>query len=298
MSQDIFKQINNAILDLQSAQLQTYERPLKRLASLLHHEELEKQNNILTKDVDLESFLEASEKTGGSMIGSASLLWPESQVECLGLTLLLIDKLASNPNRALDFCYHYFYSGNKIIAGLQSFTRQIIIPFARDYKEFIKANGEIEVKIVKHISNKIFIVHGHDDGARESVARFLERQGFDAIILHEQANQGRTVIEKVEANSDVGFAVVLLTPDDEGCIKGGTAEPRARQNVLLELGYFIGRLGRNKVCALKKGDLEIPSDFAGVVWEKMDNAGAWKQALGRELEAAGYQIDWNKVMRS
>lgn len=147
------------------------------------------------------------------------------------------------------------------------------------------------------LSRKVFIVHGHDDGARETVARFLERIGLEAIILHEQANQGRTVIEKVVAHGDVGFAVVLLTPDDEGCAKGGVQEPRARQNVLLELGYFIGRLGREKVCALKRGILEIPSDFAGVVWEEMDSNGGWKTALARELAAAGHNIDWNKVMR-
>lgn len=147
------------------------------------------------------------------------------------------------------------------------------------------------------LSRKVFIVHGHDDGAREMVARFLERLGFQSIILHEQANQGRTVIEKVEAHGEVGFAVVLLTPDDEGCVKGGAPEPRARQNVLLELGYFLGRLGRDKVCALKRGTVEIPSDFAGVVWESMDGNG-WKQALGRELEAVGHDIDWNKVMRA
>jgi predicted nucleotide-binding protein len=147
------------------------------------------------------------------------------------------------------------------------------------------------------LSRRVFVVHGHDDGAREAVARFLEKIGFKAIILHEQANQGRTVIEKVEAHGDVGFAVVLLTPDDTGCAKGGELEPRARQNVLLELGYFIGRLGREKVCALKRGDLEIPSDFAGAVWEKMDDSGGWKQALGRELQAAGHEVDWNRVMR-
>jgi predicted nucleotide-binding protein len=151
--------------------------------------------------------------------------------------------------------------------------------------------------LVTPLSNKIFIVHGHDEGARESVARFLEQLGFEPIILHEQANKGRTVIEKVEANSDVSFAVVLLRPDDEGCVKGGTAEPRARQNVLLELGYFIGKLGREKVCALKRGRVEIPSDFAGVVWETMDAGNGWRQALGRELQAAGHTIDWNKVMR-
>ena len=147
-------------------------------------------------------------------------------------------------------------------------------------------------------SNKIFIVHGHDGEARETVARFLEAIGLEPIILHEQANKGRTIIEKVEANSDVSFAVVLLTPDDEGCSKGGVPKPRARQNVLLELGYFIGRLGRDRVCALKRGAVEIPSDFAGVVWEPMDAGSGWKQARGRELEAAGHTVDWNRVMRS
>lgn len=145
------------------------------------------------------------------------------------------------------------------------------------------------------LSRKVFVVHGHDEGARESVARFLERLGFEAIILHEQANRGRTVIEKVEAHGDVGFAVVLLTPDDIGCAKGGTPIPRARQNVLLDLGYFIGRLGRDHVCALKRGEVEIPSDFGGVVYVPFDDANGWKQALGQELQAAGFEIEWNKV---
>lgn len=146
-------------------------------------------------------------------------------------------------------------------------------------------------------SRRIFVVHGHDDGPREAVARFLEKMGFDPIILHERANQGRTVIEKVEAHSDVAFAVVLLTPDDEGCVKVGTPEPRARQNVLLELGYFIGKLTRARVCTLKAGELEIPSDWRGVVDEPFDRGGAWKQTLARELAAAGFEIDWNIVMQ-
>lgn len=146
--------------------------------------------------------------------------------------------------------------------------------------------------------SKVFVVHGHDDGAREAVARFLERLGIKPIILHEQANQGRTVIEKVEAHSGVNFAVVLLTPDDEGCAKDGTPAPRARQNVLLELGYFIGKLGRKHVCALRRGSIEIPSDFVGVVAESFDEAGGWRQKLATELDAAGFSIDWNKVMRA
>lgn len=145
-------------------------------------------------------------------------------------------------------------------------------------------------------SQKVFIVHGHDEGARQTMARFIERIGFEAIILSEQANQGRTIIEKIEAHGDVGFAVVLLTPDDVGGTAADSLRPRARQNVLLELGYFIAKLGRGRVCTLAKGDLEIPTDFAGVVWEQLDDGGAWKQALARELQATGYPIDWNKVM--
>lgn len=146
-------------------------------------------------------------------------------------------------------------------------------------------------------SRKIFVVHGHDDGARETVARFIERIGFEAIILHEQANRGRTVIEKVEAHGDVGFAVVLLTPDDVGGQSAEALKQRARQNVILELGYFIGLLTRERVCALRKGDVEIPSDFAGVVYQTFDEGGGWKTALARELQDVGYDVDWNKVMR-
>jgi predicted nucleotide-binding protein len=109
--------------------------------------------------------------------------------------------------------------------------------------------------------SKVFVVHGHDEGTREAVARFIQRLRFQPIILHERANEGRTVIEKVEAHGDVGFAVVLLTADDEGCTKGETPRPRARQNVLLELGYFIGRLGRNRVCALKARRARNPLRF-------------------------------------
>jgi predicted nucleotide-binding protein len=145
-------------------------------------------------------------------------------------------------------------------------------------------------------SDKVFIVHGHEEAPREAVARFLERIGLDPIILHEQANQGKTVIEKFEAHADVGFAIVLLTPDDIGGPAGGQQQPRARQNVILELGYFIGRLSRARVCALKAGDLELPSDILGIVWTPFDPG--WKQALANELQAAGYDIDWNKVMRS
>ena len=167
-----------------------------------------------------------------------------------------------------------------------------------DHSEPEPAKAHINPAPLTSLSRKVFIVHGREDGPREAVARFLERLGFEPIILHEQASQGRTLIEKVEAHSDVGFAVVLLTPDDEGNLRGEAPQPRARQNVLLELGYFIGKLTRRRVCALKVGELEIPSDWRGVIDEPFNSGGGWKQTLARELEAAGYEIDWNKVMRS
>jgi predicted nucleotide-binding protein len=158
--------------------------------------------------------------------------------------------------------------------------------------------GDVETSTISLAHNrKVFVVHGREEGPREAVARFLERLGFQPIILHEQANQGRTVIEKVEDHSDVGFAVIILTPDDMGNLKGEEPQPRARQNVLLELGYFIGKLSRKRVCTLKVGELEIPSDWRGVVDEPYDAAGGWRQTLARELDAAEYEVDWNKVMR-
>ncbi|WP_259668315.1 nucleotide-binding protein [Rhizobium lentis] len=146
------------------------------------------------------------------------------------------------------------------------------------------------------LKRKIFVVHGHDEGARETVARFLEKLDFEVIILHEQANRGRTVMEKIEAHGDVGFAVVLLTPDDEGRKLNGTLKFRARQNVMLELGYFIGRLGRSNVCALTRGDVELPSDFAGIVYQPMEDG--WRTAVARELADAGFEINWEKASRS
>ncbi len=295
----LFKQINNAVLDLQSSDLQSYTRPIKTLARLLQDPILAEVNRQLSLDLNLDAFLESSAKTAGSMVGSAHLVWPDDHEKVLGLTYLLIMRFAENPDFMINFGHTYFYGGSKIISSIHGITRQMIIPFARDYKDYAATQGEVAIpRALIPASNKVFIVHGHDGEARESVARFLEKLGLEAIILHEQANRGRTVIEKVEANSDIGFAVVLLTPDDEGCTKGHKLEPRARQNVLLELGYFIGRLGRERVCALKRGELEIPSDFAGVVWESMDNGNGWKLALARELQAAGHPVDLNKAIGS
>jgi predicted nucleotide-binding protein len=144
-------------------------------------------------------------------------------------------------------------------------------------------------------TGKVFVVHGHG-GVEHAVAGFLRKLGLDPVILHEQANEGRTIIEKFEAHSDVGFAVVLLTPDDVGGLKDGPQRPRARQNVILELGYFVGSLGSKKVCPLIQGEVELPSHVLGVAWVALDAHDGWHKKLANELRAAGYEFDFNKVL--
>lgn len=146
-------------------------------------------------------------------------------------------------------------------------------------------------------TNEVFIVHGRDNEAKETIARFLENLGLTPVILHEQPNQGRTIIEKFERHAQVGFAVALLTPDDVGELqdKRNDLKPRARQNVVFELGYFLGRLGRERVCALIKGNVEPPSDYDGVVYISLDDRG-WKMDLIRELKNVGFDVDANRAL--
>jgi predicted nucleotide-binding protein len=144
--------------------------------------------------------------------------------------------------------------------------------------------------------NKVFVVHGHDETALQGVARFLEQLGLEAIVLREQPDQGRATIEKFEHYAArVGFAVVLLTPDDIGTSSVTASAARARQNVIFELGYFSGKLGRGRACLLRKGDVEIPSDLYGVIYTDLDATGGWKIKLVQELKAAGLEFDANKT---
>lgn len=140
---------------------------------------------------------------------------------------------------------------------------------------------------------KVFIVHGHNGELKEAVARLIERQGIETIILHEQANLGDTIIEKFERNSDVGAAVCLFTADDLGRAKAdSTDRKRARQNVVFEAGYFIGKLGRKNVLLIADQGVEIPSDLQGVVYT---DSGNWQLSVLKELKAIGFNIDYNKI---
>ena len=148
-------------------------------------------------------------------------------------------------------------------------------------------------------SNKVFLVHGRDIDTKNTVARFLERIRLDPVVLQEKPDQGSTIIEKFERYASmVKFAVVLLTPDDEGSLSNGTgnAQPRARQNVIFELGYFVGKLGRDRTCALVKGNLEMLSDYYGVLYIPLNDGDGWQMRLIRELKSADYDVDANDAL--
>ena len=198
-----------------------------------------------------------------------------------------------------DFGNHnqkiYISKLKDLSALLQSMISQIEDNWEEDAESSNASDAQIKMP---RGTNKVFVVHGHDEAAKLTVARLLEKLGLEPIILHEQANQGRTIIEKIEKYSDVAFAVVLLTPDDVGALKNKKPElkSRARQNVILELGFFLGSLGRQRVCPLVKGDVEKPSDYDGVVYTKLDDEGAWKMKLVQELMAADFAVDANKAI--
>ena len=147
-------------------------------------------------------------------------------------------------------------------------------------------------------SSAAFIVHGRADGPKEQVARFLERAtDAEPIILHEQAKRGQVIIESLEAfAATAAFAIVLLTGDDYGGIKGSPeSNARARQTVVFELGFFIGALGRSRVAVLYEETVELPSDMNGILYTTLDSQGAWRLSLGRELRAAGFAVDLNRA---
>jgi len=143
---------------------------------------------------------------------------------------------------------------------------------------------------------RVFVVHGRNLAAVDRVVRLLNDLSLDAVVLREQPNEGRTVIEKFEAHSDVAYAIVVLTGDDIGGLAGSKPEElrlRARQNVILELGFFIGRLGRKKVAALEEPGVERPSDIEGVLYVPFDAGDTWRLLLAKEIKAAGLSVDLN-----
>ncbi len=260
---------------------------------------------------DFEMWWDQAQTTKRSMVGSGRLDWPLEDDPRLSLQLQLIDAVSTGAIGYMELSLGFYYGGTRFQDAIYEINRQLVEPFARDVRRRVeKLKPEPRERFVaipvpdarpalqSKRDRRVFVVHGHDHGSLQEVVRFLERLDLEAVILSEQPNEGRTIIEKFEQESDVGFAVILMTPDDVGHSKTtpDVTEPRARQNVVLELGYFVGALSRSRVCALRKGEVEIPSDLHGLLYLDLDDAGGWRLELAKEMKQAGLEVDLNRAV--
>lgn len=238
------------------------------------------------------------------------------QSKWIEYNVMLLNLLFSNPSKAEEFRnktrrtsiggrfedireeHKWFIKfTNGYITYMESVLESLdIIPM--DETVMISKHTSTNHKIPQSLtSKKVFIVHGHDLAARDAVARFIDKLELTSIIFSEQPNAGQTIIEKFEnLSDDVGYAIVLLTPDDMGTSIDNPEElkPRARQNVIYELGWFGAKLGRDRVCAIVKGGIEIPSDYDGIVYIDMDKE--WQLSLAKEMKHVIKDLDMNKVI--
>jgi len=296
------QRLYSAIQSLYPGDHKSWNRHISKIVRILESDELKPIAEYLSTEADVQAWIQNVEKSQGGMIGSAELQWPESPRESCGLAIALIKHLNSDQQSALQIG-HTLFGNRKFDDDLSDLVRTIILPFYDDFSEYLEDANLIEADVQEvrepPITNRVFLVHGRDGAIKNEVARFLERLGLEVVILHERPNKGRTLISKFqEESADVSFAVVLVTPDDVGGLAQGHAQPRARQNVVFELGFFIGRLGSHRVCALMADGVERPSDYDGVAYVPLDPTGGWKSDLTRELAAARIPVDFAKAFAS
>lgn len=231
----------------------------------------------------------------------------------------MVDGYLINPQKVKRFVIKKTEKSAKVLAEIENGTvseHALIVLYPEDILSYDKyatditkeVFAEVQLQITNtnnisfstEISNRVFIVHGHDEIIKEKTARLVSQIGLKPIILHEQANGGKTIIEKFESNAkDVGFAIILLTDDDKGNSKVGALtqlNDRARQNVIFEMGYFYGKIGRGRVVALLSEGVEKPGDIDGMVYIPLDKAGVWRYDIVKELISVGYNVSCDDVV--
>ena len=152
----------------------------------------------------------------------------------------------------------------------------------------------------RELSNKVFVVYGRDNEMKATVPAMLRQLHLTPVLLDDQPSQSNTIIEKFEHNSDVDYAIILLSPDDQASLREenpNSVKYRARQNVILEMGYFIGKLGRKNCAILFRPELnfEFPSDIQGLTYIKYDSEGSWKYKLIKEMKNIGFKVSADLV---
>ncbi|MBT9100128.1 nucleotide-binding protein [Methylovulum psychrotolerans] len=173
------------------------------------------------------------------------------------------------------------------LIGIQYFTIMAVT-------WLFQRNLNIKKPIENASPGKVFIVHGSDCPEKTEIAHFIEKLGFEAIILNEQTYAGKASIHKIEEYKNIGFAIILYTPCDVGGRHFKLLMARAEQDVVFKHGYLIAKLGSERVCALAEGNVQLPTDIRWVVYTQLDDSGAWKQTIIRKMRDVGYKIDINK----
>lgn len=260
---DLFKRLTNAVFDLQSADVKNYERPLGTISHLLQDESLREISDALKSNVNLEEFLESSKNKTG--MGGPILQWPTDPNQALGLSLAIVEKLGKDPRFALNFSHEYFGNGPKVITGLRSMTSNLIIPFVRDFQEHVKimdADQSLGAE-ERPMLRRVFVSHGRSKDWLEVQAHIEKDMNLHSMELAQEANQGRTVIEKLEAGANsCDSAVIIMSGDDLDSL----GNPRVRENVMHEIGFFHGRYGRDRIVLLHEEGVSVPTNLAGIVY--------------------------------
>ena len=210
--------------------------------------------------------------------------------------LLTVDELSETFLRKTyrRMCFRDPVPGSSSLEDLRAELRDMIsVADQLGFSDRPAEDPSPGAKVAPGHDGDVLVVYGRNSQIKEQVARFLMQVGLEPILLEEQAAHGRTLIEKLEYHAQVAFAVVLLTADDVAALASapGQVQPRARQNVIFELGFSVAKLSRERVCVLYEEGVELPSDFCGVEYKPLDPAGMWKVKLARELHAAGLKFD-------
>ena len=263
-------------------------------------ERIEKGQKIRNQSIDSEHELDT--------VGKEAINWSKFNTDLL---IRLFDNL-SLKDEYENLSYYRFSDDEIETRGVMGWG----IPDFNDYVDLYKENMTNSIYSLEGIrdrlelfeepdppkrifGDKIFIVHGHDEAAKHKIARFIADLDLTETILDEQPSKGQTMIDKFEEHADeAGFAIVLLTADDLGAPKDQAEklQARARQNVILEFGYFLAELGRERVCVLYDEGVELPSDIRGLSYVPLDSADGWKLKLAKEMLQADYLVDMNKIL--
>lgn len=261
-------------------------------------------------DVNVKKWYDDIFKTGGSFVGSKRYVLPLDPYQEASILYQFVLGIHSGElsfdnftigvygtTRYDDAVYEFV---NDIFTKLFRYLSRNLDALEADHTRKTQAAPSVAKAEEMPIPNQIFVVHGHDREMLASVELLVRQVGLEPIILSDKRNEGLTIIEKFEKHSNVRRAIVLFSPDDKGCKAEKFPDGamfRARQNVILELGFFTGRLGRKGVTVLhrKLDSFEMPSDYHGVAYIPFDEDNAWKYKLAKELEGAGFKVDYSRI---